>query len=303
MQEKDNKSSSYEENRAAFERKKRLLICLMCINLVLVIISAVAVIVASVSDGGYSSAIDEEDSTDKPSRPVSVTYSTDNFKYKTALSAEVKAALNTKDSSYLLIVNKSNPLGESFEPSSISELPSSIVTKATSVEKNTAIAAEALIAELRANGFNDIYITSGYRSFERQSVLFNYYTNEEMKKDSSLSRAEAELLAEAYSARPGYSEHQSGLCIDLIGNSMTDLINYGSETATEGDVGFAELEVYSWLLENAHKFGFILRYPENKTSVTGYDYESWHYRFVGVDAAAKMYKKGYTLEEYIKSLN
>lgn len=303
MQSQDNKSLSYKNSRAAFEQKKRRLICLMCINLVLVIIAAVAVIVTSVSDRGYSSAIDEEESTDNSSRPTSVTYSTNSFKYKTSLSAEVKAALNTKDSSYLLIVNKSNPLGESYEPNSISELPSNIVTKATSVEKNTAIAAEALIAELRANGFDDIYITSGYRSYERQSVLFNYYTNEEMKKDTTLSRSEAELLAETYSARPGYSEHQSGMCIDLISNRMTDLINYGSETAAEGDVGFAELEVYSWLLENAHKFGFILRYPENKTSITGYDYESWHYRFVGVDAATKMYKKGYTLEEYTKALN
>ena len=78
------------------------------------------------------------------------------------------------------------------------------------------------------------------------------------------------------------------------------LWNYGNETPNNPyDKGFAETAEYKWLKDNAHKFGFILRYPEDKTDITGYAYESWHYRFVGIDAATDIYESGLTLEEYL----
>jgi D-alanyl-D-alanine carboxypeptidase len=80
---------------------------------------------------------------------------------------------------------------------------------------------------------------------------------------------------------------------------MRELENYGSEGKYPDDVGFAETEAFKWLQNNAHKFGFILRFPENKTDITGYNYESWHYRFVGVPAASEIHEKQITLEEYL----
>ena len=91
-----------------------------------------------------------------------------------------------------------------------------------------------------------------------------------------------------YSAKPGTSEHQSGLCIDLISRDNVVL-----------DETFAANPAYLYLSENAHHFGFILRYPAEKTAITGYDYGPWHYRFVGVQAATEMHESGETLEEYL----
>ena len=98
-------------------------------------------------------------------------------------------------------------------------------------------------------------------------------------------------------------ERLTGLCLDLITTEMGGLWNYGSETPNNPyDKGFAETEAFEWLCENAHKYGFILRYPETKTSVTGYSYESWHYRYVGVEHATKIHEREITLEEYLRTM-
>lgn len=126
-----------------------------------------------------------------------------------------------------------------------------------------------------------IYISSGYRSYKDQETIYNNYIEEEKKKGNS--EAEAKKIVDTYSARPGYSEHQSGLCIDV--NSVDDSFGYTDEAA--------------WLAEHAHEYGFIIRYPLGKESVTGYQYEPWHIRYVGSKVADKIYKKGQCLEEYL----
>jgi D-alanyl-D-alanine carboxypeptidase len=155
------------------------------------------------------------------------------------------------------------------------------------MESAAALAAEALIRELHAAGFEDIRITSGYRSYEYQQILFNTYLGNEMKKhpDWTLEQCSAEVLT--YSALPGESEHQTGLCVDLI--SIENVVL---------DETFAQHPAYAWLVDHAHFFGFILRYPEGKEGITGYSYEPWHFRFVGLETAAKIHKKGLTLEEF-----
>ena len=94
-----------------------------------------------------------------------------------------------------------------------------------------------------------------------------------------------------YSARPGTSEHQTGLCVDFMTNTMTELDN-----------SFERSRAFEWLTENAYRFGFILRYPKDKEDVTGYNYESWHYRFVGRSAATVIHEKNETLEEYLETV-
>ena len=111
--------------------------------------------------------------------------------------------------------------------------------------------------------------------------------------------ARAEVLT--YSAAPGTSEHQTGLCVDLFTDEMEGLYNDGSETPNNPyDKGFAETDAFEWLCAHAHEYGFILRFPENKTDITGYSYESWHYRYVGEKHAKKIFEEGITLEEYLE---
>lgn len=293
-------SDNAEQKKTAFKvgdifKNKKSVIVTVCVTLILALSLIFTLLIIN------NTSSDDEDEKSEGSKNKA-TYSTSSFDYKISLSKEVKAALNTTDKDYLLLVNKKNPLGSSYIPSDLTSLDMEICTKASELDGAAALAAEALVAEMWACGFTDIRVTSTYRSYARQEQLFEGYIADEMQKNPSLTRDEAREIVLGYSAEAGYSEHQSGLCIDLINiKKMLDLYNYGSETPNNPyDLGFAEIEEYQWLLENAHRFGFILRYPKNKTGTTGYNYESWHYRFVGIDAATKIYKKGITLEEYLK---
>ena len=118
-------------------------------------------------------------------------------------------------------------------------------------------------------------ITTAYRDYNFQSILYNNYVNADGVKN-----------ADTYSARPGYSEHQLGYSVDLTNTTYSDFGN------------FENTEEYKWLLENAHKYGFIQRYPKDKEYITGYQFESWHYRYVGNDVATYIYENDITYEEY-----
>ncbi|MBR2312859.1 MAG: M15 family metallopeptidase, partial [Clostridia bacterium] len=152
----------------------------------------------------------------------------------------------------------------------------------------TAAALKAMLLCMRAEGITDTFVTSGYRSYTYQSQLFAFYIQQEMSQNAALSREQATAIVERYSSRPGYSEHQSGLCVDLMTTTMGNL-----------DESFERTEAFAWLKENAAQFGFILRYPKDKEHVTGYAYEPWHYRFVGRAAALEIAAAGITLEEYL----
>ena len=126
-------------------------------------------------------------------------------------------------------------------------------------------------------GLRKIIVDSGYRSFEYQKVVFD---------KSVVEKGIDETLRSV--ALPGSSEHQSGLAIDIAYMDNGVYIEKTSDVDPE----------IMWLKENAHKFGFILRYPEGKEDVTNIQYERWHYRFVGVEMATILYAEGITLDEY-----
>jgi hypothetical protein len=121
-------------------------------------------------------------------------------------------------------------------------------------------------------------IASGYRSFEYQKGLYWRYVN-------LYGQAEADR----FSAYPGYSEHQTGLAFDIGGRNSSTWVSGGFDNTPEA----------KWLAKNAHDYGFILRYPPGKEHITGYMYESWHFRYLGVELATKVYNSGLTLEEYL----
>lgn len=163
----------------------------------------------------------------------------------------------------VLLANKQHPLPETYAPG---EVP----------EARTAF--EAMKAAAAKEGLN-LSAFSTYRDFARQKQLYEGY----VAKDG-------QQAADRYSARPGYSEHQTGLAFDIGETGQEQHWASASFGATEGG---------KWLAANAHEYGFILRYPEGGEQITGYMHESWHFRYVGKDVAVEVYEKGITLEEYL----
>ena len=158
------------------------------------------------------------------------------------------------------------------------------------IEKTALEALTALCLEAESDGVRGIDITSAYRSFDKQNALFETYCDREMRENPALTRKQAEALVERYSCRPGRSEHQTGLAVDLWDKN---------DTSTRLEESFADTEAGLWLAENAARIGFVLRFPKEKSDVTGIDFEPWHFRFVGYEAAMAMKEKGMCLEEYI----
>ena len=163
----------------------------------------------------------------------------------------------------VLVANKTYSLPQSYGPGLTKETQSAINSMATAAA---------------TDGIN-VYCQSGFRSFETQQRLYNNYSSRDGAK-----------AADIYSARPGHSEHQSGLACDLCSKDNSACINSDFDNSNEA----------KWLSNNAYKFGLILRYPKGKTNETGYKFESWHYRYVGTELATKLYNNGdwITLEDY-----
>ena len=142
---------------------------------------------------------------------------------------------------------------------------------------------QEMFNDARAQGYG-LFVREGYRTQEEQQQLLNEKI--EAYENEGKSKSEAKKLAEQWVAIPGTSEHQLGIAVDI--NADT--------TKSSSD------DVYSWLAENAHKYGFIKRYPSDKTDITGVINEPWHYRYVGKEAALEIYSQGMCLEEYIDTL-
>lgn len=207
----------------------------------------------------------------------------ETYSYRTEVDETVLSTKN--DPAYLLIVNKQHPLPSSFIPTDLTTV-SCRSKEGLQLEARAEAALAYLMAEMEADGACDVKVTSAYRNYQYQNTLYQMYVTEEMNANG-IGETEAKKIVDTYSARPGYSEHQSGLCVDLIGEQSLTL-----------DKSFESTKAFAWLSENAYRFGFILRYPEKKEAVTGYSYEPWHYRFVGREAATEIFFRGITLEEY-----
>ncbi len=170
----------------------------------------------------------------------------------------------------LLLVNKYYQLDKTYVPDNlVSVSPYGNV-------KMTKVAADAFIDlcdSAKDEGYTIIGI-SGYRSYSTQENLYNRY----LKKDP-------QWLVDTYSARPGFSEHQSGLAIDVSSNNQ-DILTFEMSSS------------FKWMKDNAHLYGYILRYKKGKEDISGYKYEPWHYRYVGKEIAATLYSTGMTYDEY-----
>ena len=203
--------------------------------------------------------------------------------------------MNPEDrDAYLVLINKQNPVDQNFAPDDLVYVPQEFAVYSGEYQaRMREIAAKALTAmltEAKNYGVNDVKLTHGYRNYWTQNYLFTTYIDEEMAKGYSYEQAKA--IVETYSAPPGTSEHQSGLCADMHNVYFT---NKELED-------FEYTEAYEWLRDNCWKFGFILRFPEGKEEITGFQFECWHYRFVGRYHAYKIHSQGLCLEEYLELL-
>ncbi|WP_068778870.1 M15 family metallopeptidase [Paenibacillus sp. GM2] len=186
--------------------------------------------------------------------------------------------------SVAVLVNKEFALPDDYNPSDL-VYPDVRFTFKEKIEKRMmrSEAAKALESLFDGAEKDGIYLAgvSAYRSHKTQTSLFNRYV-----------ARDGEEKAKTYSAVPGHSEHETGLAIDVSGSD-------GKCAAEDCFGGTKEAE---WLAEHAPEYGFIIRYPEGKDSITGYKYEPWHIRFVGVDIASEIADRGITLEEYYGSI-
>ncbi|MEN1990183.1 M15 family metallopeptidase [Paenibacillus hubeiensis] len=184
-----------------------------------------------------------------------------------------------------VIVNKQRSLPEGYEPNDLVEpnVPFSFdgPHEKRHMRKEAAEALEKLFAGAKADDI-ELRAVSGYRSYERQVSIYN--NNVKTKGEEYASRV---------SAVPGRSEHQTGLAIDVSSPSVGNVLEESFGKSKEGQ----------WLAEHAAEYGYVIRYPDGKESITGYVYEPWHIRYVGTDLAPDVVKSGLTLEEYFDAAN
>lgn len=181
---------------------------------------------------------------------------------------------------FLILINKTHPVDGSYKPEDLTSIQYFASDRSEAGRYMRAEAAaqfEALVEGAAKEGY-ELVMTTAYRSYEFQNTLYTNYVNR---------YGEAE--ANTFSAKPGQSEHQSGLAVDV----SSPVVSY----ALSDD--FGDTAEGKWMAENAHKYGFILRFPLGKEEITGYQYEPWHLRYVGQPAADEIYEKGITLEEYL----
>ncbi len=204
---------------------------------------------------------------------------TDEIEIENEIESEDVQAEIDVDSWELRLVNRYNLLSEE-EVIELSEIENGHYVDSRIIEP-----LQEMLDACRADGI-DIYVRSAYREWETQELYFN--NKMQIGIDSNMSYYDAFMYATEYTALPGASEHQLGLAVDLISTEYETL-----------DAAQADTEVAQWLLEHSCEYGFILRFPEGKEDITGVEFEPWHYRYVGIDAATEIMELGITLEEYL----
>lgn len=197
------------------------------------------------------------------------------------VSGDGKAVVHNLDD-FLIVANKERNLPEDYEPADLVTpnvpFPFKEDLPKKKMRKEAALSLEVLFKAAEDKGL-ELLAQSGYRSYDTQVSIFAFNAEEK-----------GEEIANKTSSKPGQSEHHTGLSIDVTSSE----VNYELTEA------FGETKEGKWLAENAHKYGFIIRYLKGKEAITGYNYEPWHLRYVGVEHAKKIHEQGITLEEYLQ---
>ncbi len=191
-----------------------------------------------------------------------------------------KAPVQTEEEWQLILVNADHAIDQSFKPE-LSEVQNGYL-----MDQRVVGSAQRMIQDAGEQGV-ELLVCSGYRSYESQQQHFD--SSVQSLKNSGYTEAAAIASTQRLIARPGTSEHQTGLALDIVTPSYQGL-----------DDGYAETDAAKWLLKHAAEYGFILRYPKDKEEITKISFEPWHYRYVGEQAAAEIMEEGICLEEYFE---
>ena len=177
------------------------------------------------------------------------------------------------DDGILMLVNKFHYLSEDYNPDDIVKISNMYSYDNNSIKEEVYTQYKKMWNAAKKEDLT-LIVTSSYRKYDVQDELW-----------TSRANSQGEEEADKETARAGFSEHQTGLALDIV--TYNSLLN-----------DFENTDEFKWLQKNAHKYGFILRYPKDKEDITGYSYESWHYRYVGVEVATKIYEEKITFDEY-----
>jgi len=259
------KYNAYRHRR----RLNRLAAELFCLGAALLVISLLAY-------ATFSSP------TEADSAPVSRPRASGTRKLSSSRAALTARADNSQNTWNLILVNAQNPLPEDFQ------LELTRLKNGHSIDSRVYPALQEMMDAARAEGLSPL-ICSSYRTYEKQQALFDTKVN--VYLSAGFPRAAAESEAARWVAVPGTSEHESGLAVDIVSEQYQILDDAQADTPEQ-----------QWLMANAHLYGFILRYPESKESITGISYEPWHYRYVGREAAFLIRENCWCLEEYLERL-
>ena len=251
----------------------------------LVIYTIIVLLIGGMFGGSIGRSKEEKRSEKKVAQAVAKVQEKDDKKLKEVEKQlyDLKEQVNGEEVKLpwnMVLVNGDHPMEEGYVPQ-LKELEEGL-----SLDSRIIDAAKEMLADAKKAGLH-IDICSAYRSVERQEQVFGESMKERVKDGMSYWDAFNETALNV--AFPGTSEHALGLALDLISNQYTEL-DERQETTAEA----------KWLKENCHKYGFILRYPPEKTNITGIIFEPWHYRYVGVEDATEIMKLGITLEEYLQ---
>ncbi len=267
----------------------------------------------------YNSTLSGISNESLPEEPVTLPDGAPTYEYAADLSYYLRFMCPEDFDKHMILINPSNPADATYIPEDLITVPNPRYDNGSSLCRDASMSLEALFLEMHTLGFRDMKVSVAYRSYEQQENQFNVYTYNERyyyrshyesegkwfsdeayavlgkayleekyisQGKTSLSADDAKRVAMSYSAYPGTGDHQTGLGLDLY------LAGWSGQK-------FAETDEYKWLRENAHKFGFIFRYPKEKENITGYSFEPYHLRFVGQYHAAMIYETGLALDEYI----
>lgn len=309
-----NRGRNIQSRNSAKKKKRNATMSIFTLLIVLVIAVMIIVFLAVMINGSDtsepetpdvssgistgSSAVESADTSADMSADESTDVSDDTstaeteYTYKIDITDYLWAIEPEDRDAYLVLVNSENPLSSAYIPENLEKVRKTREDrKQERMVKCAEAALYAFLKEAAEYGIDNVTVTSAYRSYNKQSYLFENKVKKLLEPDNTSykTREEAEAAAATVVARPGTSEHQTGLVCDM-------------HNMSSAQQSFANTEAAQWLAENAYKFGFILRYEKDKQDITHIIYEPWHFRYVGRYHATQMKNLHMCLEEYVEYL-
>lgn len=275
-----------QRHKAIIKRRIFIVCCLAVLALFTALIGfAVKAIFGKKSDGKTNSDISGSSLSSEATSSTEQTSSESTPSYSAVGPNGLDANF-----SILLLVNDKNPLPEDYDyEGNLTTIPTNYINgMLNQIDKDVWNYMKAMIdaqRETQTDSKNWLYVRSPYRSYATQKMLFTNQINRNL--NAGLSSEEAETRAATVVTRPGRSEHNTGFSADF--NIAED--------------SFESTPMFTWMQEHAAEYGFVLRFPKDKQDKTGIVYESWHYRFVGINTAKEMNRLNMCLEEYVEYLN